>query len=240
MFYSVFTYVSSCNRDVDTIDPDFIGQHIDGRQFRFLFDGDKPSVVKTTDRFIVELQWVDTEVCFILELLFDQREFAYSFGFILPLGKNNKLRCAASTITQGKQLAGAEDICLDKNGTKWIVLKQYRNRCVIVNTDYTDTKILTPENISEFFNSENLIWEENKQSFHVSDIDTFDAHEYDIPDEIKELSACMLWGTLRADGKLYVESICKYDDNDDEIHTPCDIVLHGNMLNFIKSSRQWL
>lgn len=240
MFYTTFTYMSNSTRDVDTVDPDFIGQHIDGRQFRFLFDGDKPSVIKTTDRFFVDLQWVDTEVCFILELPFDQHDLAYSFGFILPQGRHKNLRCTASTITHDKQLVCADDRCVDKNGTKWIILKQHRNRCVIVNTDYTDTKIITPENVTELFNSGSLIWCEEKQWFMVSDVDTFDAHEYNIPDEIKQLSACKIFGNLRADGKLYIETKCMYDEDYNEVKVPCDMVLHGNMLDYIKTTRHWL
>lgn len=204
---------------------------------------DTLAIVHASGRFIVDLQWVDTDECFTLELQRGEHEEACKFGLILPQRNSNKLRVAINQETNSKTLVTNNERCRDKNGNLWVVLKQYRTRCVIVNTDYTESKIITPENVGDMFNDgiNGLVWEEPKQTLFVSPVYEHDRDEYDIPDEIMQLSSCMLCGTLRADGKLYVESICKYDENDDEIHTPCDIVLHGKMLDFIRDKHdRWL
>lgn len=176
-----------------------------------------------------------------LELLQSDHEEASRFGFILPHGHSKKLRYEVSTTTHSKSVVSNAERCKDKNGNIWIVLKQHRTRCVIVNMDYTESRIITPENVSDMFTDGQfgLVWEEQKQSLFVSDVCSYDADEYDIPDEIMQLSSCVLWGTLRADGKLYVESICSDMDEDVELDSP--IVLHGKMLDFIRTKHdQWL
>lgn len=243
MFYTTHTYISTRICDVDDLEPDFIGYHQDGRGFRFMWDGNAPAIVHASDRFIVDLQWVDTDECFTVELRHGEPDDAYMFGFILPRGKNNKLRYEVNTTTHHKSVITDNERCKDKNGNLWLVFKPYRNRCVIVNKDYTESKIITPENIGEMFTDGQygLVWEEQKRTLFVSDVSEHDRDEYNIPDEIMQLSSRRMCGTLRADGKLYVESLCMYDENDNDIHTPCDIVLHGNMLDFIRDKHdRWL
>lgn len=244
MFYLKHMYMSVRIVDINKLATDYQYSTKDGRKFHILRDGDAPSIVHVDGKYIIDIEWVDSGECVTIELQKDEQTLAHEFGFILPKTYGESLFYEISEVEELKSLVSDNDRFRDASGGKWIVLKRHRNKCIIANDTYTKVMIITPQNMHTMFDPYSdcgLVWEETKQTLFVSDVDVYDADDYDIPPEIKELSSCCIEGVLKSDGTLHVSCLRKYDDDGEMVRTPLDLVLHDNMLDFIRTKRdQWL
>lgn len=196
-------------------------------------------LIRGIDNFVLHGTFVDTNEKFTVTIGKGYAS-ADEYGFFIDYEGEPYVNVPDNTVVPRE--ASTTDICVDKNGEHWEIVRIWRNSILLVTPQYTNNfnaNIITAENIDEYFDSskhESLVWLTVPETFYV--VDTSEKDPESVPEIINRLSDCLVTAKMTTDGKLHVSTVYPRDvptgTFDDESYE-VDLVLEGeDMFKYIR------